>query len=111
MDISGPRNLAYEGAEFLRRIEILVQDLVVGNDEKQDAYPTMMVPAEDKLSRRQREVLILIAEGMTSSEIAKKLDLGTSTVISHRRSLMKVLGLHSAADLTRFAIKHDLLSK
>jgi PAS domain S-box-containing protein len=111
MDISGPRNLAYEGAEFLRRIEMLVQDLVVGKDANQDAYPAMMVPEEVKLSRRQREVLILIAQGMTSSEIAKKLDLGTSTVISHRRSLMKVLGLHSAADLTRFAIKHDLVSE
>jgi PAS domain S-box-containing protein len=111
MDISGPRNLAYEGAEFLRRIEILVQDLVVGKEENHGAYAVTTVSAEDKLSKRQREVLILIAQGMTSLEIAKKLGLGTSTVISHRRSLMKILDLHSAAELTRFAIKHDLVSE
>jgi PAS domain S-box-containing protein len=55
MDISGPRNLAYEGAEFLRRIEQLVQDLVVGKEENR-CYPAIMVPG--KLSRRRQEVLI-----------------------------------------------------
>jgi PAS domain S-box-containing protein len=111
MDISGPRNLAYEGAEFLRRIEILVQDLVAVNDGAAAVNTPAMPHAADKLSRRQREVLILIAEGMTSSQIAKQLAVGTSTVISHRRSLMKALGLHSAADLTRFAVKHALVNK
>jgi PAS domain S-box-containing protein len=111
MDISGPRNLAYEGAEFLRRIEMLVQDLVLAKDETQCVYAVTTPPGPDMLSRRQREVLILIAQGATSSEIAKKLGVGTSTVISHRRGLMKVLGLHSAADLTRFAIKHALVSE
>jgi DNA-binding NarL/FixJ family response regulator len=63
------------------------------------------------LSRRQREVLILISQGMTSSKIAEKIGVGVGTVISHRRSLMKALGLHSAADLTRFAIKHELVNE
>ena len=110
-DISGPKSLTIEGAEFLRRIESMVKDMVGVKDGNQQEFAAPIQHGPDLLSRRQREVLILIARGMTSAEIAKKLGVGTSTVISHRRSLMKVLGLHSAADLTRFAIKHALVSE
>lgn len=108
-DISAPKSIANEGAEFLRRIETMVQELVSAKEDTLGPIAPSH-PAPELLSRRQREVLILIAQGMTSAEIAKKLKVGTATVISHRRSLMKVLGLHSAADLTRFAIKHALVS-
>ena len=110
-DISGPKSLTTEGAEFLRRIESMVKDMVVVKDGNRQEFSDPIQHGPDLLSRRQREVLIFIARGMTSAEIAKKLEVGTSTVISHRRSLMKVLGLHSAADLTRFAIKHALVSE
>jgi PAS domain S-box-containing protein len=110
-DISVPRNLASESAKFLSRIETMLQDIVTVKLESQDTRTTPRIPSPKILSRRQREVLILIAQGMTSPEIAGKLKVGKATVVSHRRSLMKVLGLHSAADLTRYAIKHVLVSE
>ena len=60
------------------------------------------------LGPREREVLQLLAEGLTSSEIAERLSVATSTVDTHRRNLMRKLDLHNVADLTRFAIREGL---
>lgn len=62
------------------------------------------------LGPREREVLQLVAEGLTSGEIARRLSLTQSTVDTHRRNLMKKLGLHNVADVTRFAIREGLTS-
>jgi two-component system, NarL family, response regulator NreC len=63
----------------------------------------------DMLSAREREVLLLIAEGKTNKEIATKLNLSVYTVDSHRGKIMEKLNLHSAGELVRFAIKHGLV--
>jgi len=63
----------------------------------------------DSLSAREREVLLLIAEGKTNKEIATKLNLSVYTVDSHRGKIMEKLNLHSAGELVRFAIKHGLV--
>lgn len=60
------------------------------------------------LSRRQREVLQLIAEGLSTKEIAFRLKLSSSTVDTHRTELMRRLNLHDVASLVRFAIRHGL---
>jgi DNA-binding NarL/FixJ family response regulator len=60
------------------------------------------------LGPREREVLQLLAEGLTSSEIATRLSVATSTVDTHRRNLMRKLDLHNVAELTRFAIREGL---
>ena len=52
--------------------------------------------------------LQLLAEGLTSSEIAERLSVATSTVDTHRRNLMRKLDLHNVAELTRFAIREGL---
>jgi DNA-binding NarL/FixJ family response regulator len=57
------------------------------------------------LSPREREVLQLLAEGMTSKEIANKLDLAVSTIETHRKQIMAKLELRSVAELTKFAIR------
>lgn len=62
------------------------------------------------LSPREREVLQLLAEGLTSPEIAKKLFLATSTVETHRRNIMRKVGIHSVADRTKYAIREGLTS-
>ncbi len=62
------------------------------------------------LSRREREVLQLIAEGHRAPAIAARLFISASTVDAHRRNIMSKLGLHSVADLTRFAIREGLIS-
>jgi two-component system response regulator NreC len=63
----------------------------------------------DSLSAREREVLLLIAEGKTNKEIATKLNLSVYTVDSHRGKIMEKLNLHSAGELVRFAMKNGLV--
>lgn len=58
------------------------------------------------LTPRQCEVLQLIAEGKTPREIATDLHISPRTVEFHRGSIADVLGLHSAAELTRYALEH-----
>jgi len=60
------------------------------------------------LSPREREVLQLLAEGLTSPQIGKRLYVATSTVESHRRNIARRLGLHGVADLTKYAIREGL---
>ncbi|MFL5303274.1 MAG: response regulator [Anaeromyxobacteraceae bacterium] len=61
------------------------------------------------LSPRQREVLQLIAEGLSTKEIASRLDLGVKTVETHRAELMERLGIHGVAGLVRYAIRVGLV--
>ena len=62
------------------------------------------------LAPRERQILQLLAEGHTSSEIARKLHIATTTVDSHRRNIMKKLDLHSVAELTKYAVREGLTS-
>lgn len=59
----------------------------------------------DKLSSREREILQLIAEGRSSTEIGSILHISNRTVDTHRHNLMEKLQIHSIAGLTRFAIR------
>jgi DNA-binding NarL/FixJ family response regulator len=70
-------------------------------------------PLSDPLSRlsaREREVLTLIAQGETNKTIAATLGISPHTVNAHRTSLMSKLDLHDAQSLTRFALRHALIS-
>lgn len=62
------------------------------------------------LTPRQREVLQLIAEGQSTKEIARRLDLSVKTVESHRTQLMKQLDIHEVAGLVRYAMRVGLVS-
>jgi two-component system NarL family response regulator len=61
-----------------------------------------------RLSSRERQVLQLIAEGNTSAQIGERLHVSPATVDVHRRNIMRKLGLHSIADLTRFALRNGI---
>jgi len=61
--------------------------------------------ARDPLTRREREVLQLIAEGKTNKEVSQQLGMSAKTVDSHRQNLMKKLDIHETAGLVRYAIK------
>jgi DNA-binding NarL/FixJ family response regulator len=63
------------------------------------------------LSPREREVLKLIASGLSSKAIARKLDISPKTVETHRSRLMTKLDLHSVAELVRYAVETGFLSK
>jgi two-component system response regulator NreC len=64
----------------------------------------------DTLSTREREVLQLAAEGLTSAAIGGRLKIGKRTVETHRANLQRKLGLKSQADLVRLAVKKGLVS-
>jgi DNA-binding NarL/FixJ family response regulator len=71
-------------------------------------HGTLSRPDPSVLSEREREVLQLLAEGLSSPQIGKRLFVATSTVDTHRRSIMRKLAIHSVADLTKWAIREGL---
>jgi len=62
------------------------------------------------LTPRQREVLQLVAEGRSAKEIASVLSISARTAEFHKYKLMETLGLQNNSELTRFAIKHGIVS-
>lgn len=62
-----------------------------------------------RLGKRETEVLVLIAEGRTSAEIAAQLHIAVSTAEAHRRNIFRKLDLHNAAELTKYAIREGLI--
>jgi DNA-binding NarL/FixJ family response regulator len=63
----------------------------------------------DLLTPRQKEVLQLVAEGHSTKEIARRLDLSTKTVDTHRTQMMRVLDIHEVAGLVRYAMRIGLI--
>jgi DNA-binding NarL/FixJ family response regulator len=63
----------------------------------------------ETLTPREREVLHLVAEGLTSGEIAARLFISPRTAESHRANLMRKLGLRSRTDLVRFAFQRGIV--
>ena len=67
-------------------------------------------PDLEELTNREREVLILVAEGLSNKEIASHLGVGVRTVETHRERIMRKLAIHSVAGLTRFAVARGLIT-
>jgi len=63
-----------------------------------------------QLTSRERQVLVLIAEGQSNKEIASKLGIGVRTIETHRERIMRRLDIHSVAGLTKFAIANGMVS-
>ncbi|NTU79323.1 MAG: response regulator transcription factor [Chloroflexales bacterium] len=79
-----------------------------------DAYvqPTIQTSSDSYrlLNVREREVLVLTAQGQTSAEIAEQLAISPRTVEHHRATLMRKLGLRTIADVVRYAIRRGLIT-
>lgn len=63
-----------------------------------------------KISNREKEVLTLIADEFTNKEIARELYLSPSTIESHRKSLIRKMGVRNTAGLIRVGIEHHLIA-
>jgi DNA-binding NarL/FixJ family response regulator len=63
----------------------------------------------ERLSPREREVLKLVAEGLSVKEIAVQLNVGIKTIDTHKYNLMTKLDIHNAAGLTRYAIQKNVV--
>lgn len=62
----------------------------------------------DSLTKREREILTHIAQGLTDKEIAEKVFLSPLTITTHRKNILSKLGLKNKVELTRFAISNGL---
>jgi two-component system NarL family response regulator len=101
--------------EFLRAIDAVqhgrkylcsdIAEAVAGALTRQ---PGTVSPA--KLGSRERQVLQLVAEGLSTTMIAERMSIAPSTVEVHRRNIMRKLNLHKVADLTRYAINNGIVS-
>jgi DNA-binding NarL/FixJ family response regulator len=77
-----------------------------------DAGKTLQTKsAWDTLTRQERRVLKMIAEGCKTKDIADYLCISSKTVAKHRANLMEKLNIHDVANLTTFALKMGLISK
>jgi DNA-binding NarL/FixJ family response regulator len=63
-----------------------------------------------QLTAREREVLQLVVEGKRTKQIAELMKISVKTVETHRQKIMSKLGMHSVADLTKFALREGLTS-
>jgi DNA-binding NarL/FixJ family response regulator len=79
--------------------------LVSALDEEQP-----LVSPLASLTDREREVLQLIAEGLSTKEVATQIGVSTKTAESHRTSLMRKLGVHKASELVRIAIREGMIA-
>jgi DNA-binding NarL/FixJ family response regulator len=68
-----------------------------------------MTDSYDLLTDREKEVLQLLAEGRSNKEVATLLDLGLSTVETHRSNLMQKLSLHNTAEIVLYAVRKGLI--
>jgi len=64
-----------------------------------------------RLSRRQREVLQMLAMSCSTREIARRLDLSVKTVETHRAAVMKRLDIHQVANLVRYSLRVGLVQR
>lgn len=84
--------------------DTLFPDVFLGNSL--DAEYTKSNP----LTKREREILQLIAEGWQTKEIAFQLNVSSKTIDTHRHNIMDKLNVNSIAELTKFAIREGLTS-
>lgn len=82
--------------------------------QKKDRYAERRKTAalkeqQEELSEREKEVLMLVVQGLINKEIADKLHLSLHTVIAHRKNIARKLNIHSTAGLTIYAIVNKLI--
>lgn len=80
--------------------------LLVDLNRRKDV-PTASMPGP-ALTTREREVAQLLAEGLTTKQVGARLFVSAKTVATHREHIMKKLGIHGIAELTRYAIREGL---
>ncbi len=106
---SPPPQLAYaiqavsRGQQYMspRVLTTVVRQFIANPSEPKTGY--------DLLSDREREILVLLAEGVALKDIARRLNLSVKTVEAHKYNLMRKLNLHDRSELIRYAIRKRLV--
>lgn len=87
------------------QLALLIDQLV----REKSATPASPADERDVLSVREREILVLLAQGLSNKEIADRLFLSVYTVMTHRRNICQKLNIHSVSGLTIYAIANKLM--
>ncbi|HHB77937.1 MAG TPA: response regulator transcription factor [Saprospiraceae bacterium] len=93
----------FKGKKYLDQEvnDIIISSITGQNTQKSNPFPS--------LSRREKEVLRLILEELTTKEIAEKLFISAGTVETHRRNMLAKVGARNTAGLVRIAIEYGLV--
>lgn len=83
--------------------KVLVQEMTDGSKRPSNSPP-------QQHHDREREVLLLIAEGLLNKQIADRLGIGVRTIETHRERIMRKLEIHTVAGLTKYAIARGMTS-
>jgi DNA-binding NarL/FixJ family response regulator len=94
---------------FTTRVSQMVLEGYLDRDNREERSELSEDDDGEVLTGREREVIQLLAEGKTSKEVAVTLNLSVKTAETHRTNLMRKLGLHSVADLTRYAVRNGIV--
>jgi DNA-binding NarL/FixJ family response regulator len=78
------------------------------NEESLDASSSSCAPVN--LSKRELEIIEMIADGLTNKDIAEKLFLSTHTIMTHRKNIMGKLGVKNTAGIVIYAVKENVVS-
>jgi two-component system response regulator NreC len=102
-DLKEAIRTVFQGRRYLHPVaaDELIEIMTRGESLDEEDY--------EKLTRRERQVLKLLAEGKTSREIAKYLGVSLKTAMTHRTNLMAKLGVHSRAELIKYAIRKGVI--
>ena len=102
-DLKEAIRTVFQGRRYLHPVaaDELIEIMTRGESLEEEDY--------EKLTRRERQVLKLLAEGKTSREIAKYLGVSLKTAMTHRANLMAKLGVHSRAELIKYAIRKGVI--
>jgi DNA-binding NarL/FixJ family response regulator len=89
--------------QLIRQLLVLEQH---AHGQGQHLPPTPQVLQQKILSDREIEVMVLIVQGYINKQIADRLNIALSTVVTHRKNIMDKLGLRSVSALTIYAVMH-----
>lgn len=98
--------------EIAEAIDTVLKDkMYLGVSMEHIARPLSIIPSDNlpALTKREKEILQLISEGMTNNQIAEKLFISPLTVDSHRKNLLTKLNVNNTASLIKLAVQNGLI--
>ncbi len=106
---SPPLQLVYAIQTVYRGQQFLSPKVLTGVVRQYISQPSEFKGGYELLSDREREILVLLAEGQSLKDIATQLNLSVKTVDAHKVNLMRKLDLHDRSELIRYAIRKRLV--
>ncbi len=97
-----------QAQELVSAIHSVLEGKSLLDESPAAASNNSQAPAKADLTARQREVLRLIAMGSSAKDVANELNISVRTAEFHRAAIMQRLGLHSTAQMTRYAIANHI---